>query len=80
MKFNKKNIPFLFLIMISCILIGSLFWEILERMLHYAGLNISFTMKEPIKLFDIYVIALSFRANPGSIIGFISSFFLYLKI
>jgi hypothetical protein len=69
MKFNKKNLGSFFLILFAGILIGSLFWEIFERILHNFGVEWSLTTRNPIQLFDVYVISFSLRVNPGSIIG-----------
>ena len=69
MKLNKKNLGSFLLIVFSGILIGSLFWEIFERILHNFGVEWSLTTENPVQIFDGYVISLSVRANPGSLIG-----------
>ena len=72
MKFNKKNLGSFFIILFSCILIGSLFWEIFEKLLQNIGISWPLTTKNPIQLFDVYVLSVSVRANPGSVIGAIT--------
>ncbi len=69
MKFNKKNLLSFFIIFFSFILFGSLFWEILEKLLHNMGIELSLTTENPIQILDLYVLSISIRANPGSIIG-----------
>ncbi len=72
MKFIKKNLGSFFIILLSCILAGSLFWEILEKLLQNIGISWSLTTEYPIQLFDVYVLSISIRANPGSFIGAIA--------
>ena len=69
MKFNKKNLLSFFIIFFSFILFGSLFWEVFEKLLHNMGIEWSLTTKNPIQILDLYVLSISIRANPGSIIG-----------
>ena len=69
MTLNKKNLPLFILCLILGILIGSLGWEVLERILGHFGISLSLSMKEPIQLFDLYVLTVLFRANPGSFLG-----------
>lgn len=82
MKVTKKNLPTLMLFFILGILIGSFAWEILERIviLIVGNPNLSLSLKNPIQLFDIYVLAVSFRANPGTLLGFVTSFILFGKL
>ena len=79
MKFNKKNLGSFFIILFSGILIGSLFWEIFEKILHNTGITWSLTTENPIQLFDVYIISVSIRVNPGSIIGAITGI-IFFKI
>ena len=82
MKVTKKNLPTLVLFIILGILIGSFTWEILERIvvLITGNPDFSLSIKNPVQLFDIYVLAVSFRANPGSILGFIASLIFFGKM
>lgn len=80
MKLSKKNLPTLLLLLFLGMLIGSLGWELLERLIHYLGSDFSLTLKNPIQLFDIYVLALWFRANPGTLVGFIGGTVLFWRI
>ena len=69
MKLNKRNLGTLLLLLCFGMLIGSLAWELLERLIHSLGSNFTLTLREPIRLFDLYVLALSLRANPGTLAG-----------
>lgn len=80
MKFNKKNLGSFFLILFSCILIGSLFWEIFERIIHNLGAEWSLTTEKPVQIFDVYVISLTVRANPGSVIGAVTGVLFFKTI
>ena len=82
MKLLKKNLSIIIAFSIIGILIGSLSWEILERIINMISGNNNFTIsiKNPIQLLDIYILSISFRANPGSLIGFICSLIIMGKI
>jgi hypothetical protein len=80
MKLSKKNLPTLLLLLFLGMLIGSLAWELLERLIHYLGSDFSLTLKNAIQLFDIYVLSLWFRANPGTLVGLIGGAVLFWRI
>ena len=69
MKLNRKNVGTFVLLLLLGAVAGSLAWELLERLARLAGLGLSLTLQEPIQLFDLYVLALSVRANPGTFLG-----------
>ena len=69
MTLNKKSLSTFIACLLLGMLIGSLGWEVLERILHHFGVTASLTLTEPIQLFDLYVLSLSFRANPGTFLG-----------
>jgi len=82
MKLIKKNVPvFIAFLLMGCI-IGSIFWEIFERILHlFPDFSyFTLTMKQPAVLLDIYVIALAFRANPGTLLGLIGGIIFFFRI
>jgi hypothetical protein len=60
--------------------IGSLAWEVLERVLSQLGIDFSLAMQEPLQLFDLYVLAITFRANPGTLLGAFGGVFLFTRI
>jgi hypothetical protein len=69
MVFNKKNLKTYALFLVFGLLIGSLLWEVLERVLHQVGIGLTLTPEKALQVFDIYVLSMSVRANPGSLIG-----------
>ena len=80
MTLTKKNVPVFLLIVALGLVIGSLGWEILERVLSLWGLQIGFTLREPITLFDFYVLSVSLRANLGTILGALGGVVVYRLI
>jgi uncharacterized membrane protein len=69
MNLTKKNLSVFLLFLLLGIMIGSLGWEVVERILHLMGARFSLTMSEPVKLLDLYVLSFSFRANIGTLLG-----------
>ncbi len=80
MTLNKRSLPTLILCLVLGVLIGSLGWEVLERILSQLGIDFSLTMKDPLKLFDLYVLSVSFRANPGTFLGALGGVLLFRRI
>ena len=80
MTLNKRSLPTLILCLILGMVIGSLAWEVFERVLSQLGLDFSLTMKEALELFDLYVLAVTFRANPGTLLGAFGGMFLFTRI
>ena len=60
------------------IVIGSLCWEILERLITMSGINLNLSVG-PVG-FDISVLSLYLKINPGSFIGAAGIWFLIKKI
>ena len=80
MKLNSRNLSRLLLLLIIGILLGSLGWEVLERIIRLGGLEFSPTTQNPITLFDLYVLSLSFRANPGTLLGALGAILVFKRI
>ena len=80
MTLNKKNLPALVLFVLLGLLVGSLAWEVLERIVRVLGLELSLTVEEPIRLFDLYVLAVSLRANPGTVLGALAGVLLFRRL
>jgi hypothetical protein len=82
MKLNKKNIPLFIAFLILGALIGSIFWEIIERILHLFPVLSDFTLTtgEPVVLLDIYVLLIGIRGNPGTFLGLGGGIFFFFKI
>lgn len=63
---SRKSSPaLLVLIILLGALAGSLAWELLERLVRLPASLAS----GPLQLFDLYVVALTIRVNPGSFLG-----------
>jgi len=78
MKLNKKNrTSFLILILLG-FLIGTLSWELLERVL----ITFNVTLKWEIGPvgFDLRVLSFYIKFNPGSVLGIIAGLFLFAAI
>jgi hypothetical protein len=79
MVFNKKSvISFFCLLFLGC-LIGSLAWEIVERIVNVAGTALSLSLASPLSL-DLHVVAVSFRPNIGSILGAVAGIVLFFLL
>ncbi|MFW6380588.1 MAG: hypothetical protein ACOC0Y_00925 [Spirochaetota bacterium] len=78
MKLTAKTVPILTRLLVLCLLIGTLAWELAERLLELAGVTIDLTVG-PVG-FDIEVIALSVMANPGTIVGILPAILLFRKL
>ncbi|HUZ16862.1 MAG TPA: hypothetical protein VMV68_00630 [Spirochaetia bacterium] len=78
MKLIKKNVtPFLLLIVLG-IFIGTLAWDIVERIFAQAGLPFNLEVG-PIG-FDIGVLSLYLRVNPGTFLGAAGGVLLFRSI
>jgi hypothetical protein len=78
MKITQKYLKYLYLFIIMGIVIGSLCWEILERLIAMSGINLNLSVG-PVG-FDISVLSLYLKINPGSFIGAAGIWFLIKKI
>ncbi len=78
MKLTTKNLPILLRLLVLCLLIGTLAWELLERLLEIAGVGIDLSVG-PVG-FDIEVIVLSVMANPGTFLAIIPAVVLFRKL
>jgi len=76
---KKKSISHLCLLSLLGLVTGSLVCEVVERLFKALEFNISLTLETPLA-FDLHTIALSFRPNLGSLIGFLGGIMLYFLI
>ncbi len=67
MKLNNRNLSTFLLLLFLGMLVGTLAWEVLERVLGAVGL--AFSLQAGPVGFDAGVIAVSIRANPGTFLG-----------
>lgn len=72
MKLNKRTMSTLLVLLFLFITVGTLSWELLERILATTGLRIDWSVG-PIG-FDLRVLALTMQLNPGSLAGILVAF------
>ena len=75
MKLSSKNLGVLWIFLFLGLVIGSLAWEVLERLLNQVGMEVALSIG-PIG-FDLSVLALSLEINPGSFAGLVAGFLLF---
>ena len=78
MKLTKKNTGAFVTVVLLGLVIGSLAWEIFERILMYADVEIALSVG-PIGL-DIDVIAVWLRINPGSFAGVLGAALVFRRL
>lgn len=78
MKLTAKNLPVFMRILALCLVIGTLTWELVERLLDLAGVTLDLSVG-PVG-FDVEVIALSVMANPGTLIAIVPAVLLFRKV
>ncbi len=79
MVVNRKNLPLFLGLLLFGTVIGSLGWEIVERIIQAAGSSLSLTLDTPIIL-DVHVVALSLRPNLGTLLGGIGGVILFFLL
>ena len=78
MKLIAKNVPVLTRLLLICLVIGTLAWELVERILELAGVGMDLSVG-PVG-FDIEVIVLSVMVNPGTLLGLIPAIILFRRM
>ncbi|MFW6313529.1 MAG: hypothetical protein ACOC2N_06570 [Spirochaetota bacterium] len=78
MKLTTKNLPVFMRLLVLCLLIGTLAWELIERLLELTGVELDLTVG-PVG-FDIEVLAVSVLANPGTLLGIVPAIVLFRKL
>ena len=78
MKVTNKNLDRFIGFLLLCMVMGTLCWELLEVLLGFAGVNFSLTAG-PLG-FDIGVLSLFIRINPGTPAGFAAGWLLFKRI
>jgi hypothetical protein len=79
MTLNLKTLPLFFGLLIAGLIIGSLAWEIVERIAAAAGVEFNLGMDEAVG-FDLHVLAVSIRLNIGSLAGAIAGILLFFRV
>lgn len=77
-KLNSKTRSTLFTILLLSMVIGTLAWEIVERVLSLIGLGVDLSVG-PIEI-DVYVLAVIVRPNPGTIVGLLPGITLFRRV
>lgn len=78
MKLTKKNRSALALLIVLGLVIGTLGWEIIERLVELTGRSFDLSVG-PVG-FDLHVLAVTMRLNPGSFVGTIGGVLLFVRI
>ncbi len=78
MKITQKYLKYLYLFIILGIVIGSLCWEILERLISLTGIDMNLSVG-PVG-FDISVLSVYLKINPGSFLGAAGGWFFIRKV
>ncbi|HUX21981.1 MAG TPA: hypothetical protein VMW69_12140 [Spirochaetia bacterium] len=78
MKLNKKHVGAFLLLVLLGMFIGTLAWDIVERIFAQAGLPFSLETG-PIG-FDIGVLSLYLKVNPGSFLGAVGGILLFRSL
>jgi len=75
---NKTNRTVLIKVLLLACLVGTLGWDLVERIVHVAGLSLSL-QAGPVG-FDIGVIQVYVRINPGTLLGIPAGFLVYRNL
>jgi len=78
MKLNKKNRSSFLVLIFLGFLIGTLSWELLERIL--TNFNITLNWQIGPVGFDLRVLSFYIKFNPGSVVGIIAGLFVFVAI
>ena len=77
-KFTKKNTGLFTLLFFLGGVVGSLSWEVIERIIAYAGDSLQ--LKAGPIMLDLGVIAITIEANPGTLVGICLGLLLFFRI
>ena len=78
MKYSSRNRAAFFWLILLGLLAGTLAWDLLERVLSYAGVVIDLGIG-PVG-FDIHVLALTIYLNPGTLLGGAGGWVLFRRL
>jgi hypothetical protein len=78
MKTSKKNLRGAAFLIILGLVLGTLGWELLERVLSYGGIDLHLAVG-PVG-FDIGVLAVKLLINPGSFLGAAAGFLVFRRL
>lgn len=72
MKFTKRNMSTFLILLVLFLAVGTLSWELFERVLSTAGMTLEWSVG-PVG-FDVEVLSVEFMVNPGSLVGIFVAF------
>ena len=78
MKLSGKNLPVLFRLLLICVVVGTLAWEVIERLVALAGVALDLSVG-PVG-FDIEVLSIYIAVNPGTLLGIIPAIILFRRV
>ena len=78
MKTSKKNLRRAAFLILLGLVLGTLGWELLERILSYGGVDLRLAVG-PVG-FDIGVLAVELMINPGSFLGAAAGFLVLRRL
>lgn len=78
MKLSAKTLPVFLRILLLFLVIGTLTWEIVERVVALAGGTLDLSVG-PVG-FDVDVIAFWIAANPGTLLGIVPALLLFRRL
>jgi hypothetical protein len=78
MKSSKKNLRGATLLIIVGVVLGTLGWELLERILSYGEIDLHLAVG-PVG-FDIGVLAMELFINPGSFLGAAAGYLVFRRL
>ncbi|MFP4550638.1 MAG: hypothetical protein ACLFNT_07535 [Spirochaetales bacterium] len=78
MKLSSKSLPVFTRILVASLAVGTLAWELVERIIALAGRTLDLAVG-PIG-FDVHVVALWFMLNPGTLLGILPAVLLFRRL
>jgi len=78
LKFTKNNQQVFFRLLLLSLLIGTLAWDLLERLIALTGFILDLAVG-PVG-FDIHVLAVSLYLNPGTLLGCLAGWILFRRL
>lgn len=77
MKLAAKTLPILIRIMMLCMVVGTLFWELVALIVAQLGAEIGLAVG-PVG-FDVHVLAVQVMMNPGTLLGILAAIILFRR-
>jgi hypothetical protein len=78
MKLSSKTLPLFTRILLASLAVGTLAWELIERIVALAGGTLDLAVG-PVG-FDVHVLALWVMLNPGTLLGVLPAILLFRRL